>query len=264
MAVRDILDCFHLNVFFSLNAINLGARVGTFSPVHDSDTKLCCGGQAVSSVSPLGMKHPSLELSLTWRAPTLQERVLASNAGTPIPTGPVVIKATMKRDPLSATNDDTGDDPGLVQVSYSLTEVEAPKKGKLLTEMSQKTQKEEKTYKTDIVASHQVCQRTNFESNRAQGSRRLVSLVCPPHVHVRWLSLAFVQLFIDFVRNRDVFSAGTLLGDRVHMILDSRDIYGRDKVFHSLLALHVPHCVSQSPIPDAFFIFSLHCRVVIT
>jgi hypothetical protein len=90
-----------------------GDRVGTFSSLTEvHDTKLCCGDQAVSSVAR-GMRRPASELSFTWKAPTLQERAAP---GAHIPTGPVVIKATMARDPLSVGPDDT-EDPGLVQVT---------------------------------------------------------------------------------------------------------------------------------------------------
>ena len=41
-------------------------------------------------------------------------------------------------------------------MSFTLAEVEAPKKGKLLTDASVKKKKEEKQYTADIAANHQV------------------------------------------------------------------------------------------------------------
>jgi hypothetical protein len=38
------------------------------------------------------------------------------------------------------------------------------------------------------------------------------------------------QMFIDFVRNRDAFSAASLLSERAHLFIDSREVKGRDKV----------------------------------
>ena len=106
----------------------------------------------------------------------------------------VVIKATVKRDPLSLGPDE--EDPGLVQVSYTLNEVDPPKKGSVLSEMSQKVDKEEKTYTVDLVANH--------------------------------------QLFIDFIRNHDKYSAGTMLSPKCHMIVDGTEIRTPGKVMETL------------------------------
>jgi len=92
-----------------------GERVGSFSAATEetSETVLCCGGRAVSSPA-MGVKRPLAELSIKWKAPTLQERAApdASNCAT----GPVVVKATMARDPLSVGPDDDVN-VGLVQVT---------------------------------------------------------------------------------------------------------------------------------------------------
>jgi hypothetical protein len=37
-------------------------------------------------------------------------------------------------------------------------------------------------------------------------------------------------MFIDFMRNGDFYSAGTLLGSRVHLLIDDKDVKGQDKV----------------------------------
>ena len=50
------------------------------------------------------------------------------------------------------------------------------------------------------------------------------------------------QLFIDFVRNRDTFSAGTLLSERCHMLIDGREIEGPEKVFLMPPACQWGHC----------------------
>jgi hypothetical protein len=44
----------------------------------------------------------------------------------------------------------------MLQVSFTLKEVDPPKKGSLLTEISQKIEKEEKKFKADLVSNHQV------------------------------------------------------------------------------------------------------------
>jgi hypothetical protein len=142
--------------------------------------RFCCGDKAVSSA-----KQPKAasEVCFTWRAPTLQERAAP---GSEAVGGTVVVKAALGRDPLSLAPDEVN--PGLVQVrpslvklpslkslphplflhscgvfhvrasqlSFTLTEVEAPKKGRLLTDASSKKKKEERQYSADIVANHQV------------------------------------------------------------------------------------------------------------
>jgi len=130
-----------------------GARVGTFSQDTEDEspgTKLCLENQAVSNRPPL-LPTPSNELAFLWRAPSLTDRAYP---GAPQLTGPLVIKATMARDPLTIAPNE--EDPGMVQVSYTLAEVDPPKKGHLLTEISQKIDKEEKKYEADLVANHQV------------------------------------------------------------------------------------------------------------
>ena len=73
-----------------------------------------------------------------------------------------------------------------------------------MTEISAKIEKEEKKFAVDLVANH--------------------------------------QLFIDFVRNRDTFSAGTLLSERCHMLIDGREIEGPEKVFLMPPACQWGHC----------------------
>ena len=102
----------------------------------------------------------------------------------------MVLKASMSRDPTTIGVDE--EDPGLVQLSFSLKEVDPPKKGTTLTDISAKIEKEEKKFLCDLVANH--------------------------------------QLFIDFVRNKDTFSAGTLLGDKCKLLLDGQEITGPEKV----------------------------------
>ena len=163
-----------------------GNRVGTFS--KDSEvvgTKLCCERKAMASRPAM---KPTSELTFKWKAPTVPPGQGVSQ------TGVVVIKATVKRDPLSLGPDE--EDPGLVQVSYTLKEVDPPKKGSVLSEMSQKVDKEEKTYTVDLVANH--------------------------------------QLFIDFIRNRDKYSAGTMLSPKCHMIIDGEEITTPAKVMETL------------------------------
>jgi hypothetical protein len=65
----------------------------------------------------------------------------------------------------------------------------------LLTEISQKIGREDKAYAGDLVATH--------------------------------------QLFIDFVRNRDAYSAGTLLSSRCRL-MDGREVKGPDAVMRVL------------------------------
>jgi hypothetical protein len=127
--------------------------VGGFKNVSDiGGARLCCGGKAVGSIRS-GLSPNLTELRLTWKAPTLLER--ASAPKDQVVGGTIVFKASMCRDPLSLRADEV--DPGMVQVSFTLNEVDVPKKGVTLSEISQKIEKEEKVFKCDIVANHQVC-----------------------------------------------------------------------------------------------------------
>jgi hypothetical protein len=47
------------------------------------------------------------------------------------------------------------------------------------------------------------------------------------------------QLFIDFARNKDAYSASTLLGERIRLYLEGREIVGQEKVMEVLEALMI-------------------------
>lgn len=112
-------------------------------------------------------------------------------------TGVVVVKVTLTRDPLSIGPDE--EDPGLVHLSYTLKEVAPPKKGSVLSEMSQKVEKEEKKYDVDVVAMH--------------------------------------QLFIDFLRNQDLASAATMLSPKCYLTMDGEKVEGQQEVMDSMCDL---------------------------
>ena len=123
-----------------------GDRVGYIA--KDSEvpgTRLTCHRRAIASRPAMNSTN---EFSCDWKAPTIPPGQGVES------TGVVVVKVTLTRDPLSIGPDEQ--DPGLVHLSYTLKEVAPPKKGSVLSEMSQKVEKEEKKYDVDVVAMHQL------------------------------------------------------------------------------------------------------------